>query len=114
MTQYEVVARMLQKFGGFYLVEDIIDLVRAGKMQSFVLGDSWAVTQICEYPRRRALDIVFMVGNKDELELLETDLIGFAREHDIDYMTANGRKGFIKKAYPGWNLVSATFVKDLT
>ncbi len=54
-----------------------------------------------------------MVGNLEALAELEAELIGFARDHNIDYVMANGRKGFIIKSFPGWKMVSATFVKDL-
>ena len=104
---------MLTRFGGFYTVDDVVEMVRDGRMQSFTLGDSWAVTQIAEFPRKRVLDIVFMVGDAAELELLEADLIGFAREQGIDYMMANGRMGFLHKKFSGWKAKSITFVKDL-
>jgi hypothetical protein len=110
---YHRVVRMLERFGGFYTFEDILECISKGTMQSFAFGNSWAVTQICEFPRRRTLDIVFMVGEEKELQLLESDLIGFAREHGIDYMMANGRVGFEKKKFDGWKHVSSTFIKEL-
>lgn len=106
------VDKLLVKCGGFYLFEDILDCIDAGRMQSFAVGESWCVTQICEFPRRRALDIVFMVGHLDELREMESQLIQFARKHGIDRGIATGRLGFIEKAFPGWKLVSANFVKD--
>lgn len=108
----ERVEQMLRDSGDLYGFEDILDLIREGKMQSFALNDSWAVTQICEFPRKRVLDIVFVVGDLDDLEVLESDLIGFAREHGIPMGWANGRMGFMRKAFPGWEMVSATFMKE--
>lgn len=104
---------ILLEQGGFFALSDIIVAVKAGGMQSFALGESWAVTQICEFPRRRALDIVFMQGDLEELKSLEVQIVEFARKHGINYLMANGRRGFIKKAFPGWRMASATFVKDL-
>lgn len=106
--------KILADHGGLYEFDDIVALVRAGQMQSHVLGESWAVTQICEFPRKKVLDIVFMAGKLEELELLEADLLGFAREHGATLATANGRLGFLVKKFPGWKMVSATFVKDLS
>jgi hypothetical protein len=110
----ETVEQLLAERGGLYTFDDIVALVRAGQMQSFSLNDSWAVTQVCEFPQKKALNIVFMVGDLDDLEILEADLIGFAREHGCDLGFADGRMGFMRKAFPGWNMVSATFVKDFT
>ena len=39
-------ARVLERMGGLYTVQDILNLIAIGKMQSFTEGDSWAVTQI--------------------------------------------------------------------
>jgi len=108
------VEEMLLKFGDLYSFEDILECIAAGKMQSFALMDSWAVTQICEFPKRRVLDIVFVVGDIPTLELLESDIIGFARQQNISLLSANGRKGFIREAFDGWTMVSATFIKDLS
>lgn len=107
------VEEMLLKFGDLYSYDDILEAISTGRMQSFALMDSWAVTQVCEFPKRRVLDIVFVVGDLPTLELLESDVIGFAREQGIDLLTANGRKGFIQEAFDGWKMVSATFIKDL-
>lgn len=103
----------LEAFGGFYTFDDIVQCVKDGKMQGFVQGDSWAVTQVCEFPQKKALDIVFAVGRFEELEIIEADITGFAREHDIDIIFSNGRLGFDGKKLPGWKKVSAIYVKDL-
>lgn len=107
------VERMLKRYGGFYTFEDIIGHVLDGRMQSFALGDSWAVTQIAEYPRRTVLDIVLAVGNLPELELLVTDIEGWARERGIDCLTATGRNGWEKVMLAGWKRTSARFIKEL-
>lgn len=108
----EKVDKLLLKGGDLYSFEDILEQINLGNMQSFALGESWCVTQICNFPRRRALDIVFMVGNLDELRALEPELIAFAKKHGIDRGIATARLGFIEKSFPGWKLASANFVKD--
>lgn len=107
------VQELLDEFGGLYDIYDIVYAIQDGHMQSFAYGDSWAVTQICEFPKKKVLDVVFMIGSLNELKELEPKLIEFARENYINYMMANGRRGFIKEAFPGWKMKSATFVRDL-
>jgi hypothetical protein len=118
MTQHPFkvqVEEMLVKYGGFYEFDDIVELVRGGKMQSFSRGESWIVTQICEFPRKRVLDVVFVVGNLDELKEMVTDVIGFARESGAEFMMATGRRGFIEHALgDDWTLAGHFYVRDLS
>lgn len=106
------VENMLRDFGGFYTFADVMERIHDGRFQSFAHGDSWAVTQVCEFPQKKVLDIVFIVGSLKELEIVYSDILGFVAEQGITYGMANGRRGFIEKAFPGWKFVSATFVKD--
>jgi hypothetical protein len=103
----------LLKQGGLYEFVDIVNCVKNGTMQSFSLNESWAVTQCLVFPRKRALNIVFMVGELSELCTLEAELIGFARELNVDLMMAEGRLGFEKIKRQGWVKVSSSFVKEL-
>lgn len=108
------VENLLRDYGGFYTFDDILEHINAGKMQSFAHGDSWAVTQINEFPRKRVLNVVFVVGTIADLEIVYSDILGFVAENDIKYGMANGRRGWLEKAFPGWKFVSATFVKDFS
>ena len=42
-------ARVLDRMGGLYTLNDILTMIAKGQMQSFVEGESWAVTQICQF-----------------------------------------------------------------
>lgn len=103
----------LLKFGGLYTFEDLIEAISEGEMQSFHYGDSWAVTRICNFPRRRVLSVEFMVGDWKELMAVYHEIEEFAEHHGIDYLMANGRPGFETRLPDGWKRVSATYVKDL-
>jgi hypothetical protein len=111
---HERTEKMLADFGGFYTFEDILDGISVGRFQSFAYGDSWAVTQVCDFPRRTVLEIMFVVGHEKDLDVLHADIIGWAREQGIGYMMANARLGFDRIKKPGWKMVSALFVKDLS
>lgn len=109
-----LVDETLAKFGGLYTFEDIYEAVMVGDMQSFSEGDSWAVTQIGVFPRRRVLDILFAVGKLEELMKVEEKIVNFAREQGIDMIMANGRRGFEMFMLQGWKMVSSTYVKDMS
>lgn len=106
--------QMLADFGGFYTFEDILEGIEVGRFQSFAYGETWAVTQICEFPRKTVLEIMFVVGHEEDFEMIHTDILGWARDRDIPYAMANARLGFDRKKMPGWKMVSALFVKDLS
>lgn len=103
---------MLEKSGGFYTVEDILDHIHEGKMQSFATDRTWVVTQIHEFPRKKVLDIVFVVGEMEDLEELEPQLENFRREIQADMITATGRLGWLKKYFKGWKPTSVNFVRE--
>lgn len=111
----ERVDAALQKFGGFYTFEDILERVTDGRMQSFAHNDSWVVTQICVFPRKTVLDVVFAVGDSADLEIIHSDVIGFARRLDIPMiMAAMGRDGWDPYAKRnGWSRVASVYFKEI-
>ena len=103
--------RVLDRMGGLYLVTDILTAVRAGKMQMFAEGDSIAVTQIALYPRAKALEIVAVVGELEELRILHDRLMTFAAEIGASVIQAYGRKGWLPDATKrGWKIKAQAFI----
>ena len=60
-------ARVLDRIGGLYTLNDILTLIAEGKMQSHVVNNSWAITQVQDFPRARQLLLVAMVGDLADL-----------------------------------------------
>lgn len=121
MNQYaqfplvQSVDRILEMAGGFYTFEDIVQSVRDGKMQSFTCNDSWAVVQTIDYPRKRVVDIVFVVGHLEDMDTLESEVIGWARDIGAVMLTTGARNGWQDRAkIRGWRTVSKIYMKDLT
>lgn len=103
--------KLLEYQGGFYTVEDILQCIQVGTMQSFAQGDTWVVTQVHEFPRKKVLDIVFVLGERQDLHELEPQLEAFKQEIGADMMTATGRMGWLRSAFKGWEAHSVNFVK---
>lgn len=109
------VDRILEDHGGFYSFDDIVQMVREGKMQSFAHGDSWAVVQVLDFPRRRVVEIVLVAGTLDSMEVLEADVIGWSREIGASMIMSSGRNGWSDRAKErGWRTVSQIYMKDLS
>lgn len=108
-------ANMLQEFGGFYTVDDILQAINEGQMQSFVENNSWVVTQINDFPRRRAVEIVILVGDKADIPALNAQVETFARDVGATLLMAAGRNGF-KDVAPtlGWTQMNMNFVREVS
>jgi len=107
--------KVLIDMGGLYSFEDIVDAVKRGDMQSFASGDAWAVTQISNFPRKTVLEIVFACGDKDQLEEMYSEIIGFAKEHNIQFAMTMAREGWTPDAIAhGWEKIGAVLFKDLS
>lgn len=103
--------RVLDRMGGLYLASDILRLVKEGRMQMFCEGESIAVTQIANFPRGKALEIIAVVGDIGELRVLHDRLLVFAAEIGAGVIQAFGRKGWFPDAERrGWRVKARSFV----
>lgn len=101
--------------GDTYTFEDILHEIEDGRMQSFAEGDSWVVTQVVDFPQKRFLEIVFAIGNLDELKVIYPRLEAFARDNICDGMRAFGRPGWMRQFEidkAGWVETTRTYVKE--
>lgn len=109
----EKLERMLKKTGGFYTVGDILSLIEEGRMQSFSDGHTWVVTQVHEFPQRKVVDIVFVVGDLRGAADLESKVDEFAKSVGATAITATGRMGWLKRSFAGWKPHSCNFIKEI-
>lgn len=101
--------------GHTYTLEDILHEISEGHMQSFVDGESWVVTQIVSFPRKQYVEIVFAVGNLDELKRIYPLLERFAREIGADGLRAFGRPGWMRQFEidkHGWVETTRVYVRE--
>jgi hypothetical protein len=106
------IERALAYSGGTHLFEDVVEGVAAGRMQMWPNGDSVAVTEIIEYPRKKVLHVFLAAGRMSDL----TDMIDAAFEWGKAYgctaMTMAGRHGWRRVlARHGWQPVLSVMEK---
>ncbi|MET1020146.1 MAG: hypothetical protein ABWX62_09195 [Microterricola sp.] len=100
--------------GGTHTLDDIVDLIREGHMQSFCEGETWAITQIIQFPQKRILEIFLVVGDMPEAEKLHDQVVAFAKEHDCQMVRCFGRDGWSKWAVPrGWTNGQRVYMKEI-
>jgi hypothetical protein len=104
-------ARVLERMGGYYTVQDILAEIANGTMQGFVHGDSWVITKIANYPRTKVLQIVVAVGDLDDVLAIHPRLVDFAAEVGASVIQSYGRKGWLKAALErGWKVKSRGYI----
>lgn len=107
--------RALAISGNAYTFEDILHEIHEGRMQSFAEGESWAVTQIVDFPRKRYVEIVFAIGNLDELKTIYPRIEDFAKAHMADGLRAFGRPGWMRQFNidkHGWAETTRVYVRE--
>lgn len=113
-TLYFRLGEALREAGDCYSLNDILDGISAGHFQSFAVGDSWAVTQILDFPRRRVLEIFMAVGWLGDMFELEERVEQFARQEGCTLIRAYGRKGWNRFAKSrGWDNSHTVFTKEI-
>lgn len=102
---HEKLARVLDAMGGLYLLDDILDRINDGRMQSHVVANSWAITQVEDYPRARKLHVVALIGDRADFEALHDKVMSYADGVNAGLVSAYGRKGWMPWAQShGWRL----------
>lgn len=114
------VERAIARGNGEYLADDILDAVKARKMQLWAVRDdeirAVVVTEVLEYPRSRKLGVVGVAGEgmRDYLHLLPEVLEAYAKEQGCTSVRAGGREGWVRAlAVYGYERTATIVEKDL-
>jgi hypothetical protein len=98
-------ARVLDRMGGLYTLNDILTRIADGRMQSFAENDSWAITEVVDFPRARQVTIVAYVGDLKDIDRLQEKIFAYAAEIGAGLVAAIGRMGWAPHALErGWRL----------
>jgi hypothetical protein len=100
-------ARVLDRMGALYTLQDILSAIAAGRMQSFVVNNSWAITKVADYPRARQLELIAMVGDLADVDALHDKILAYADEVSAGLIATYGRRGWLReRSYQrlGWKL----------
>jgi hypothetical protein len=104
-------AKALDRMGGVYNVNDILAAIAENRMQGFTDGDSWAVTQVVNYPRARVMDVLAVVGDLEACRRLHDRILDYAARNDITFVQAYGRRGWMPDAKShGWKVRTTSYL----
>ena len=102
--------------GSLHTLQDIVTAIAEGRMQSFVCGNSWAITEVQDLPRARQLTIIALVGDLADIDALQDKILDYASEVNAGLVAAHGRRGWIEHARRrGWRVVAESYLfhKDM-
>lgn len=109
------IAAALEYAGGTHTLEDVRDMLAAGRVQIWPGLDSVVITEFVEFPRMRTLNYWLAGGDLGELADMETVIAPWAKAHGCTRITLHGRKGWAKTflAGRGYSPNWVTFSKDI-
>lgn len=107
-------SKALRLMGDTHSLDDIVAMIRLGRMQSFVHKRSWALTEIFDFPRKRVCQIFLAMGEIDELMVLHDQIAEFAKQHECQLLRSIGRPGWrIFADENDWTLGAQVYLKEL-
>lgn len=116
ITDTKMMAKMNKalSFGGdLFSLDDIKEYLKDGRMQGHVENDTWAITQVHEWPRKRSVNILYVIGNIEDSVKLEEKIVEWAKSIEADTLTAVGRDGWWEHILPGWKKIGTLYSKEL-
>ena len=104
-------ARVLDRMGATYTLDDILTRIGDGRMQSHVVANTWAITEISQFPRARMLRIVAVVGDMKDIDALHEKILAFADQSNCSLISALGRKGWLARGKElGWKIKTTNYL----
>lgn len=95
--------RALREAGDTHDLTDILADIACGQMQSFVWHESWAITRIIIFPRKKVVEVFLVMGDDADMPELEAQVKRFARLEGATMIRAMGREGWARRASErGW------------
>ena len=105
--------RALKAGNNLFTLDDIGEGLRSGHMQGHVEGNTWAITQVHDWPQRRSVNILVVVGNMADSLKLEEKITAWAKEKGADHITGVGRDGWWNFRTLGWKKQGVLYSKDI-
>jgi len=102
--------------GGTHTFEDICSAVEAGSLQYWPCVRSAVITEIIQYPQKRALNFFLAGGDLAELEAMYPTILQWGKDKGCTVAVMSGRKGWERTFLTrteGWEPQLVVFEKQL-
>ena len=106
--------KALEYGGGTHRLDDVVRMLKAGEAQLWENEGGVIVTEVNDYPLRKAIHYWLLAGELRDVLALEHEINPWAVEQGCTVATACGRRGWSRVAAPtGWKPWLPNFYKDL-
>lgn len=106
--------KALDLAGRTHEISDVVEAIRAGRMQCFSSDKAFVVTEIASYPRKKHMNVFLAVGELADVMSLQPQIAAFAREHGCKALVMSGRRGWSSVLpHHGWSPVGVTYALPL-
>lgn len=105
--------RALRQGQNLHDIDDIGNALMTGHMQAHTIGETLAITQVNDWPHRRSVNILYVVGNLDEAVAMDEHLTEWAKGVGANLITFTGRDGWWKFNHTGWKKVGVKYAKEI-
>tara|TARA_B100000963_G_C22480372_1_gene604383 strand:- start:391 stop:780 length:390 start_codon:yes stop_codon:yes gene_type:complete len=110
----EMIEAALAYAGETYAYEDVVDAVQVGEMFFWPAEQSFLVTEVAQWPRKRVLHIFLAGGKLSEVKSMDESLVAYANFLDCDSISLSGRAGWEKALSDlGYKKIHTTLGKNL-
>lgn len=107
--------KALDLAGGTHTIEDVRQAIDAGLVRFWPGINSAIITEVIQYPQKRALNFWLAGGNIAELEAMYPEVEAWGRTHGCTVASTSGRPGwersFLKRE--GWLPRTVVMTKEL-
>ena len=79
---------------GTHTIEDIKEAVACGKMQFWPGVNSVIVTELIQFPRKKACNVFAAGGSLKEILIMRAFIEAWAKDNRCDFIQCSGRKGW--------------------
>lgn len=103
----------LEYNGGFYDFDDVAKGITSGQFQLWPADDACLVTELLQFPRKRAVNVFLAGGNLERLEDMHKDVLSWAQAQGCECALLSGRIGWARalKRF-GWTPIYQTCKLD--
>ena len=113
--------RALEHAHGTHQLADVAKAITAGQLQLWATGRSAAVSEILNFPRKRALNVFLSAGEIEDIRAALPGMMAYGQGHGCDRIMFAGRldpndrrrsawEGF----FPGWTPTHLSLCKELS
>ena len=108
------VKKALRRSGDTHTLEDVVEALREGRMQSFWNEKALVITEVIKTPRRNFLSVFLVAGDLDSVMSLHEEVCDWNVANGCDFFRISVRPGFVRlMEQRGWKKRQVVMELDL-